>query len=368
MSRTLGDSINAATRPAHTKLNKLILSRLPLALPPHAQDPFRYVSGLLHIATIYTCFESVWRELIDCPKARDGKDTGRQPHKHSVAACDIPISQLICSIVRADAWPPDVKPAFLDDKSELDHGRLRSILTGLHFEDLQRSRTLQKDLMSLTHWSLPTLEDQLARAAESPVLEKFLEHIVNSTQSSPHILIAYAWVLYMALFSGGRFIRAALEDTDADFWKTRSSHRTAHHVLPLCLLGPDACTAPRPFSFYRFHPKTTDGEDLKQAFKKRLAESEELLTDSERNDIVREAINIFDFMLQIVTELDDVCDTDVSAASSRPLSLRSRDSIDVEKERRQQLIEAIEAGKKVSDKTKSDQNVRELGEGHVKFS
>ncbi|KAI1266502.1 heme oxygenase-like protein [Xylariaceae sp. FL1019] len=334
MSRTLGDSINAATRPVHTKLNKLIISRLPLALPPHAKDPYQYVSGLLHIASIYTCFEAVWREFIDSPEARDGKETIHEPHKHSVAAGDS------------------------------DHDRLRSILTGLHFEDLQRSQTLRKDLTSLTHWSLPTLKDQLARTAESPVLEKFLGHIISSTQKSPHILIAYGWVLYMALFAGGRFIRAALEDTSPDFWKTRFSHRTAHHVLPLCPLGPDSCTAPRPFSFYHFNAKTANGDDLKQAFKKRLLESESLLTDSERSDIVREAINIFDFMLQIVSELDDVCDTDVGIANSRSLSMRSRDSIDVERERRQHLFEA---GKRAGGKSSSDGNVRELGEGHVKF-
>ena len=39
------------------------------------------------------------------------------------------------------------------------------------------------------------------------------------------MLLAYAWVLYMALFSGGRFIRATLESAGTDgFWHRKASH------------------------------------------------------------------------------------------------------------------------------------------------
>ena len=57
-------TVNTATRPIHSQLNRLILLRLPLALPPQTSNPSTYVSGLLHIAPIYANFESLWESLL----------------------------------------------------------------------------------------------------------------------------------------------------------------------------------------------------------------------------------------------------------------------------------------------------------------
>ncbi|KAJ4187181.1 hypothetical protein NW755_007274 [Fusarium falciforme] len=77
--RLLAESIVAATRGIHAKLNKLIIARLPLALPPRAQDPALYISGLLHITPIYMTFEALWRDILDSPvNDVDKKETN--PH------------------------------------------------------------------------------------------------------------------------------------------------------------------------------------------------------------------------------------------------------------------------------------------------
>ncbi|KAI0514427.1 hypothetical protein F5B22DRAFT_240861 [Xylaria bambusicola] len=314
-NRTLSDSINVATRSVHTKLNKLVVSRLPLAQPPQADDASQYVSGLLHIAPIYITFESLWRTILKMPESLETHNSEQDGPTDTSCGPDE---------VRPEDRPSAHRQLTIDT-------RIETLLTNLYFDGLQRSSPLQQDLMSLTCWSDRTLSEQLKNASKSPVLAEFLAHIETSVGKSPHVLLAYAWVLYMALFSGGRFIRASLENIYPAFWIPASAqqHTSAtlggfpkEHLLPL--------------SFFRFNTHE-DGEDLKQDFKKRLLESETFLTNPERDEIVEEARRIFEYMIRIIGELDDICGTDKEAAEARLLSLRSRDSLVVQRERREQI-------------------------------
>ena len=315
-SRTLSDSINAATRSVHTKLNKLVVSRLPLAQPPHADDASQYVSGLLHIAPIYIAFETQWRKILKLPEPLE------TPHPEKDGPTD-------SSGEPEEAKPED--PSNGHDQSTVDT-RIEKLLTSLYFEGLQRSQPLQQDLISLTGWSDRTLSEQLNNASKSPVLGEFLAHVEKSVQQHPGVLLAYAWVLYMALFSGGRFIRASLENIYPAFWVPASAHKPT----PVTLAS-FAQESELPLSFFRF--KTSeDGEDIKREFKKRMLESETYLMAAEREEIIEEARRIFKFMIRIVDELDDICGTDREAAEARLLSLRSRDSLVVQRERKQQMV------------------------------
>jgi heme oxygenase len=343
-SRSLSDSVNAATRSVHTKLNKLVMSRLRVALPPQADDASQYVSGLLHIAPIYLAFESLWVSLLERPAIAESPDSGQDG--------------LACTACDADRASPftHTNCDFTDIRINVS-ARVQALLADLHFEGLQRSKPLRKDLMSLTNWSNHTLAEKLNDATEAPVLSEFLNHIKSHVEGSPHVLLAYAWVLYMALFSGGRFIRATLENVYTDFWVPASAQSQA----PAKTTGRNGTVA-RPFSFFRFDTPE-DGEDLKLEFKRRLVESESVLTQSQREDIVKEAQSIFEFMIRLVGELDDTCGTDKEAAEARLLSLRSRDSMIVEKERRQHYAELA---KKVAEEEASP-NSTETPTGHVKF-
>ncbi|KAI1326838.1 heme oxygenase-like protein [Xylariaceae sp. FL0255] len=339
--RPLSESINIATRSVHAKLNKLIISRLPLSLPPVATDASQYVSGLLHIAPIYIAFESLWREILDSPDPLE---------------LNAPEADSFCNTCDAED-APDTPPVLCSRK--------RALLTHLHFDDLQRSKTLQDDLQSLTGWSSCTLGEQLNQASFSPVLSHFLSHIRTSIESSPHVLLAYAWVLYMALFSGGRFIRAQLETVFPDFWVPASAHQQQQMLGSLANPDPPnnsnfAASSSAPLRFFRFDTPE-DGEDIKREFKKRLAECEALLTDGERDEIVQEARCIFDFMVRLTGELDEICGTDLEAAESRLLGLRSRDSVVVERER------LAKRRSSSSDEPNLSPGSKNTGEGHVKF-
>lgn len=330
-ARILSQQINIATRSVHTKLNKLIIHRLPLALPPVADDGSHYVSGLLHVAPIYIAFESLWAKIVEAPPTPspepDTFGSGCTEGTHDTKSQDLHTLPEVLEATNAAAVS----------------SRVRTILTQLSFPEMRRTQALQDDLLSLTGWSSCTLAKHLNDAAESPILSSFLNHIRHAIKTRPHVLLAYGWVLYMALFSGGRFIRASLEAAGPAFWvppyastpasETEDAEQTAATVSPL--------------QFFRFNTPD-DGENLKHMYKASMVELEALLSDQERDDIVEEAQNIFDFMMKMVMELDDICGTS-EGSGSRLLSLRSRDSVVVEKERRSHLAQlAMKVGQEDS--------------------
>ncbi|KAK7954985.1 hypothetical protein PG996_015791 [Apiospora saccharicola] len=316
--RPLSEAINIATRPVHTQLNKLVIYRLPLAIPPHVQDPSNYVSGLLHLTPLYSSFESLWREILESPEP---SATGIVPEDHSCEVCK-PSAAVHHSPHALDA--PHIPTVC---------SRIHSLLHHVHTPELERTEALGADIKALTGWSTELLEEQLSVAAESPVLAAFLQRIRQSVRARPHVLLAYAWVLYMALFSGGRFIRASLAQVEPSFWNAN------------CLsLNPDL-----PLRFFTFD-SPQDGDEIKASFKERFTQSSgSLLTEGEKADVVEEAKKIFEFMIEVVGELDGVCDNGSGAAGhdaraeeaggimsrmSKLLGLRTRDSVVITKERR----------------------------------
>ncbi|KAL2760547.1 hypothetical protein ACRALDRAFT_2015557 [Sodiomyces alcalophilus JCM 7366] len=279
--RLLAESINAATRRVHARLNKLIMARLPLALPPHAQDPSIYLSGLLHITPIYSAFESAWQTLLR------------------------PLTE------------PD---SYLPHETAISE-HTRSLLSRPYLPALTRSDQLRADIHALTGWTPHQIEEQLAVVSQSGALAKFIQHISSAIDERPHVLLAYAHTLYMALFAGGRFIRSILESAPRDtFWSRPCTHvqlgnaSTANH--PSQQRTPTATFSAQheeddfdlPLAFFRFSTPA-DGEDLKKEFKERLASIEPLLTPGERHDIVQEAICIFNNMFSVVAQLDSLCGT-----------------------------------------------------------
>lgn len=298
----LGDAINTATRPVHTKLNKLILLRLPLAIPPRATNSSSYVSGILHVAPLYICFESLWHAAI-----HGSPSTSTSPDDLEQCTFLLPATKNL----------PQPSP------------RIHQILTQLFIPGLVRSTRLRADLRSLTSQSDAEIQSRIEETAASGRLGEMVSHIRRSIERHPHVLLSYAWVLYMALFSGGRFIRATLENAgraNHDFWAHPTEGTTSHG----------------PLQFFHF-PTPQDGEDLKLEFKARLAEQGRLLTEEERGDIVREAVCIFENLILVIAQLDDVCHTRVDDLRS-PLEeladpfggrsgFRIRDSVLVAKER-----------------------------------
>ncbi|KAK2008766.1 heme oxygenase-like protein [Colletotrichum eremochloae] len=348
---SLAESIAAATRSAHAKLNKLIIARLPLAIPPHAADPSIYVSGLLHIAPIYATFESLWKTIAEPTLPTVGGAQGEgQP---GIFLSDMDASSDGDSLAR--------HPALCE--------RTRSILRLLYLPGLMRSDRLRSDIGSITGWSPDVVEAQLKVVLESGRVAEFTQHINHTIEKKPHVLMAYSYILFMALFAGGRFIRATLESAGSEFWAQMPSKIL--HSQASCQAKQASTTIPAsaamasidtmrgdhktigagtkhycqslPLDFFHFET-VLDGEDLRKEFKKRLSDSESLLTTQERNDIIQEAVCIFDNMLLLVGQIDNVCKTNLGDAQAMSpwASLipggRLRDSLAVARERKREKM------------------------------
>ncbi|KAL6875390.1 hypothetical protein HDV57DRAFT_510843 [Trichoderma longibrachiatum] len=311
ITKSLAIDIVASTRPMHTRINKLITSRVPLALPPRSSDASAYISGMLHFLPVYMAFEKLWLDVTSTPPSGEEK------------ANDTPL----------DAESADGLPRGTDSKDghiEVSE-RVRTILVALYMPQLFRSDRLRGDIRSMTGWSDEVLDRQIHTIKGTGQLSAFLSHIKQAVHAKPHVLIAYSYNLLMALFAGGRYIRASLEKAGSDFWETvpepikptmqpcepRPGAAAAASVSPFSPLeltgddglgthSPHASSCDEFLQFWHFD-SPEDGEDFKRDYKERLLGWEDTLTSGEREDILQESVIILESIGQIVGQLDDVC-------------------------------------------------------------
>ncbi|CZR57386.1 related to HMX1 ER localized, heme-binding peroxidase involved in the degradation of heme [Phialocephala subalpina] len=352
---SLSDRINIATRSLHTQLNRLILLRLPLALPPTSTNPSKYISGLLYIAPIYITFESLWQSILDEPC--EAEEAQQSLHK-------------IWAAERPKLEPATSDPFFVRKPCSRTH----CLLSDLQLPGLPRAERLRTDIRVLTSTSAYKVQEQLAEVSKHGKLAEFLAHTKKSVEANPHVLMAYAWVLYMALFSGGRHLRAELKKAGGigpNFWDRKpspvrpysitqeSSRRQNSRSSPTDPTSDDPMRKPRSRSrsestasgmvpgmqFFNFIGDE-DGEDIKREFKCRFAEAETHLLPTEKEDIVLEAQHLFSFMLSLISDLDTIMGTkdedlltERLLEKSRPV-FASRDSVAVTHERLSRSREA----------------------------
>ncbi|KAL9124478.1 MAG: hypothetical protein Q9217_006194 [Psora testacea] len=253
LSTPLAQRINSATRRAHIESNALILSLLPLALKPHVADPCLYVRGMRCIYEIYFAFEHITRTVLHDPS---------------------PPQQYDCRTVAA--------------------------VRRLHIPALERRWRLARDIDQLTN---PRGEEKgliVTRAQLSqrqPRLVGFLSHVYSRLPRRPHLLLAYHFLFYHALFNGGRHIRAQLKAAGCRFW---------HHPDAKEHAGSSRCDEfENKLSFWHFDSEE-DGEDLKAEFRRRYEEVEAAFTEEEKEEIVEEARYVMAELLGVVQEMGEV--------------------------------------------------------------
>jgi hypothetical protein len=158
---------------------------------------------------------------------------------------------------------------------------------------------LKRDLEYLLDVHPTDLEVLLAKYPGDKVAE-FCTHIRKSVNEKPWTLVSYAWCFYMAIFSGGRWIRGGLLKAPPGFWPAQAQGLEE-----------------RGLSFWHF-PGEHDGEDIKAEFKTRLLGAETLFTPDERVDIMEAAKEIFRLSATLVDELDAMIGTDMAKANATP--------------------------------------------------
>ncbi|KAF2817267.1 heme oxygenase-like protein [Mytilinidion resinicola] len=299
---SLPGEINAASRSLHTNLNRLITSRLPLCLPPHTASPQLYTTGLLHFAHVYLTFESLWQDL--ALSTQQGT----------------PTSPLL-SFLLVDPWDADTDsdPENASPPFPRPSPRMLAFLASLRPAGLARSSRLRKDLETLTRLSSTDLSVSLSQFPGAKVQE-YCAHIRKAVGKKPHVLVAYAWCYYMAVFSGGRWIRGELRKGGEEFWRKGGAQSGGEaekkEVVPLDEAG---------LSFLCF-PGLDDGEDIKAEFKSRLAAAEELFTPQEREDVIQESQEIFRYSVGLVEELDELLATNLEKAAAVEAAQKTKET------------------------------------------
>ncbi|OAX81724.1 hypothetical protein ACJ72_03927 [Emergomyces africanus] len=274
----LSKEIFDAIRDHHTSFGSLVAKRVPLCIPPRTDTPALYALGVSRFAEIYFAFEEVWIFQLSQLPSFNGNGS---PDEY------------------------EILDSFVND----DRGRIRSILSQLYIPELLRSEKLRSDLRALG-WSSGmensglgnTNDDNTSNEEDNPygnAATAFAAHIKSATEEHPHLIMVYAWIMYLILLNGGRRIRTKLAAGGHDFWKggTESSED-----------GSCSCSGiPNGLTFWFFHRDDNDlydDEGIKQEFKKRLHSASNLLTVSERAQIIVEAVNIFRHCSRIVAEID----------------------------------------------------------------
>jgi heme oxygenase len=273
----------------HTSLNRLITSRLPLALPPHTSDPTLYATGLLHFAHIFLTFESLWADLL--------RDHASQPHDTETASP--PFSPLLSYLLVNPYDSPSLFTSTLGAPTP-PSPQLAELLQSLRPKGLIRSGRLKRDLEYLLGVHPTDLEVLLAKYPGDKVAD-FCTHIRKSVNEKPWTLVSYAWCFYMAIFSGGRWIRGGLLKAPPGFWPAQ-----------------EEALEDRGLSLWHF-PGEHDGEDIKAEFKTRLLGAETLFSPDERVDIIEETKDIFRLCASLVDELDEMIGTDMAKAGAAPV-------------------------------------------------
>ncbi|KAG8631638.1 hypothetical protein KVT40_000778 [Elsinoe batatas] len=301
-SETLPFRINAATRQIHTSLNKLVTARLALAIPPYTSDPILYLHGIHTFAQLYFTFEDSWQDLI-CA--------------HLSASSPFVPSGSLPSPPPSTETTPFPSPSIHNDK-------LRTFLATLIPPTLWRTQRLENDILYLsTRFSVA-----LPNANTDPLLEELRAHIISTTADKPHTLLAYSWVLYMAIFSGGRWIRSQLQSAGPVFWrhdalpspasslKGKSQSQDQTPPSPGATASPPSppsnakTTMEEGMSLFHFDGPN-DGEDIKAFFKEKFLQADTLLSEEEKTDVVEEADWIFHACVRLVGGLDERLGTSV---------------------------------------------------------
>lgn len=230
-------------------VNRLNTARIPLCLPPKVESTGFYTMGFSRWAEIYYGFEEVWYAVMG-----DHAD-----------------------------WPSETSDDF--DSFSSDEERVKAVLRSICMPELYRTRRLDSDFaaLKLLEPSLAGLDADTANAGR-----EFRQYLNERMPEKPHLLVAYIWIMYQALFNGGRFIRMALLKAGPEFWGLSPKEM-------------DPTNFPSPLSFW-----CVENNDAIQAeFRSRVEKADKLLTEPERQEILDEALEIFRRCTAITLQLDE---------------------------------------------------------------
>ncbi|KAF5857597.1 heme oxygenase [Aspergillus alliaceus] len=237
--------IKEAIRVPHMEVNRMNSARILQCLIGEKRSLSLYALGFSYYAEMYFGFEEVWQELEDI-----GAWVAEYPCSSSSPSYEERISRL-------------------------------SVL--LNMGDLHRTERLKADISRLHS------DPGVARLMIDELhTMRIKDDIKSRIRENPHKLLAYVWVLYSALFNGGRFIRRQIVKAGPEFWGLTTEDE-------------DIESFPAPLSFW----SVSDDPNFQEGFKSRVNEADKLLTAIERKDVVDESVWIICRCKQLTVVLDE---------------------------------------------------------------
>ncbi|KAE8397086.1 hypothetical protein BDV37DRAFT_292511 [Aspergillus pseudonomiae] len=234
--------IKAAIRVPHMEVNRMNSARVLQCLSGEKRSLGLYTLGFSYYAEMYLAFEEAWRDLRDW------------------------IVKYPCS---------STSPTY--------EKRISDLLKLLSMVDLYRTERLIEDLRRL-HSSYPAMTNLTTNESHDMHIKDVIKRRINE---NPHKLLAYVWVLYSALFNGGRFIRQVILKAGPGFWGLTTDDEIQ--------------SFPPPLSFWAVN----NDPEFHEAFKSRVNEAGELLTLHERQDVIQESVWILHRCKELTEELDE---------------------------------------------------------------
>ncbi|KAE8372667.1 heme-binding peroxidase [Aspergillus bertholletiae] len=238
--------IKEAIRVPHMEVNRMNSARILQCLIGEKRSLSLYALGFSYYAEMYFGFEEAWQELEDI-----GSWAAEYPCSPSSPSYEERISRL-------------------------------SVL--LNMGDLHRTERLNADISRL-HSSDPSVARLVINELHTMRIK---DDIKTRIRENPHKLLAYVWVLYSALFNGGRFIRRQIVKAGSEFWGLTTEDG-------------DIESFPAPLSFW----SVSNDPNFQEEFKVCVNKADKLLTATESNDVVDESVWIIRRCKQLTEELDE---------------------------------------------------------------
>lgn len=166
----------------------------------------------------------------------------------------------------------------IDDKE-----RVRALLRLLYMPELLRTKALEADLSFLSAMNPVRVEQVSVHTPGSQIRAETRQRIKHS----PHLLVAYIWIIYSAILYGGEKILGLLQGHPS-FWDLSASEITASRTPP-------------PLSFWH----VDDNMIVKERFRATMANLDYFLTPSEQEDILDESLWVFKQFAQLTSALDE---------------------------------------------------------------
>lgn len=181
---------------------------------------------------------------------------------------------------------------------ESTRARDLQILQTLRTERLPRSTVLEQDFDTLSRRlqrQNPLIVSFEATARDKA--EATTAYIYQTITSKPYLALAYAWTMYLAIFNGGRWLHRQLASAGTAFWLEDLNQDENPAKVDIQAL-----------SFWSFEtsPDDPEAESLKLEFKRRFEEASAMLETLERDEVVGEAIKLFELCLKTIDDLDEI--------------------------------------------------------------